>query len=173
MQLKRHPFDLDVFAFGGLFLRRLRQKAPRSDVVGENQDRYRHSSRFYTPSYLKSAGVILPSVSFSSFASRNPARTIWRSMRLAVLDGEIVCPASAPPQNHKTPFQPPPQSAKGKVAAAGWYKVLTGLCTTLPTPCRGNRDRPTDENPIVNGKNNGRVAGTPNSGSGPVPYHYA
>jgi len=44
MQFKGHPFDLDVFAFGGLFQRRLRQKAPRSDVVGENQDRHRHSS---------------------------------------------------------------------------------------------------------------------------------
>ena len=105
MQLKRHPFDLDVFAFGGLFQRRLRQEAPGSNVVGENQDRYRHSSRFYTHSYLKSACVILPGVSFSSLASRNPAKTIWRPMRLAVLDGEIVRPASAPPKISKRGYR--------------------------------------------------------------------
>ena len=139
MQLKGQPFDLDVFAFGGLFQRRLRQKAPRSNVVGENQDRYRHSSRFYTPSHLKSDGVILSSVSFSSFASRNPARTIWRSIRLAVLDGQIVCPGATPiSRNAGTATA---ALSQGKMAATGRSKRVISFCTRLPPPCRGDRLR--------------------------------
>ena len=141
MQLKGHPFDLDVFSFGGLFQRRLRQKAPRSDVVGENQYRYWHSSRFYTPSYLKSAGIILPNVSFSSFASRNPARTIWQSMRLAVLDGEIVCPASAPPQNPKTSFQLPPQSVRGKWLRQAGANVTRDFAPSCRPPIDSIKER--------------------------------
>ena len=48
---------------------------------------------------------------------------------------------------------------QGKMAAAGWYKRLTSLCTKLPTPCRGDRDRPVDENFILDGKHDGRMAG--------------
>ena len=43
-QLERHPLNLDIFAFDRLFQRSLRQETVRSNVVGENQNRQRHSS---------------------------------------------------------------------------------------------------------------------------------
>lgn len=41
---------------------------------------------------------------------------------------------------------------QGKMAAAGWYKRQASFCTKLPTPYRGDRDHPVDENFTVNSK---------------------
>ena len=33
-----------------------------------------------------------------------------------------------------------------------WFKVTTGFCTKLLTPCRGDRDRPAGENSMLMAK---------------------
>ena len=89
--------------------------------------------------HRKSPGVIFPILSFSSFASRNPARTIWRSIRLAVLDGQIVCPGATPiSRNAGTATA---ALSQGKMAATGRSKRVISFCTRLPPPCRGDRLR--------------------------------
>jgi hypothetical protein len=82
-------------------------------------------------------------------------------MRLAVLDGEIVCPCVSATPKSQNVIPVTATVGQRKMAAAGWYERHTSFCTQPPTHCRGNRDRPADKNPIISGKNNGRVAGSP------------
>ena len=68
--------------------------------------------------------------------------------------------------NHSGPIPKAPIPAvvtvgQGKMAVAGWYKRLTSLCTKLPTPCSGDRDRSPLQKTILDGKSDVSVTGSP------------